>query len=164
MTEKEKAVAELQQWLRNINKSSNDAPTIIPDGKYSTETRLYVEKLQREKGLSPTGVVDYATWEAIRLENEIALQQESLPLQVAPIKNENLPLKRGDDNLFVDALKLMLGLVAERFANFDFTAERGFGEKTEEAVRHWQNIAFIDETGQADKPTWNSLAAFYLMK
>ena len=164
MTDKQRAIAELQQWLRNINKSNSDAPTLIPDGNYSAETRRYVENLQREKGLPVTGEVDFITWEAIKLEDSLVTANRALPTQVAPLKNEDLPLKRGDNNVFTDTLKLMLGTVAEAFDNFAAADEDGFGEETERAVRHWQEIAFIDITGQVDKTTWNSLAAYYLIK
>ena len=71
MTDKQRAIAELQQWLRNIMKNRSDEPAIIPDGIYSEETRLRVEEFQREKGLEVTGVVDFATWEAIKEENRV---------------------------------------------------------------------------------------------
>ena len=164
MTEKERAVAELQQWLRNISKSKRDDPAIIPDGSFSAETRLEVEAFQLEKGLPVTGVVDYFTWEAIKKENRLVNEGRILPVQVAPVRNEDFPLKRGDDNRLTDTLKLMLNFVAEDFENFDFIDEEGFGEATQRAVERWQSIAFIDVTGQADKATWNSLASFYLKK
>ena len=162
MTDKERSVAELQQWLRNINKSKNDGPAIIPDGIFSAETRLEVESFQLENGLPVTGEVDYFTWEAIKKADSLVTAERLQPIQVAPITNGDLPLKRGDDNRFTDTLKLMLDFVAESYGNFDFIKEQGFGEATQSAVRHWQEIAFIDVTGQIDKATWNSLARFYL--
>ena len=164
MTDKERAIAELQQWLRNISKSKGDEPAIIPDGIFSAETKLEVEAFQYEKGLPVTGVVDYFTWEAIKKEDGRITQKRLQPVQVAPITNDDLPLKRGDDNSFTDTLKLMLNFVAEEYENFDFIDEKGFGEATQRAVEHWQRTAFIDATGQADKATWNTLASFYLKK
>ena len=73
MADKETAITELQQWLRNINKSKNDGPAIIPDGLFSAETRLAVEAFQLEKGLPVTGVADYFTWEAIKKESRSPL-------------------------------------------------------------------------------------------
>ena len=164
MTDKERAIAELQQWLRNISKSSDDGPAIIPDGNFSAETRFEVESFQLENGLPVTGVVDFFTWEAIKKADNLVSEERLLPVQVAPITNDDLPLKRGDDNVFTDTLKLMLNLVAEDYDNFDFIDENGFGEATQRAIERWQEVAFIDATGQVDKTTWNSLAGFYLKK
>ena len=162
MTDKKRATAELQQWLRNISKSESDLPAIIPDGIYSRETRLEVEKLQRKKGLDVTGIVDYVTWEAIRLENQRLELENEFPVQVAPITNSDLPLKKGDNSIFTDTLKLMLRLIAEDYKNFELYDEAGFGEKTEKAVKEWQSVAFLERTGEVDKVTWNSLASYYL--
>ncbi len=164
MTDKQKAVAEIQQWLRNISKSEDEGPAIIPDGIFSAETRLEVESFQFRNGLPVTGIVDYFTWEAIRQADSLVTAQRLLPVQVAPVKNEDLPLKKGMDNKLTDTLKLMLNFVAEAYDNFDLIDEEGFGDATEKAVRRWQEIAFVDVTGQADKATWNSLALFYLMR
>ncbi len=163
MTDRQKAIGELQQWLRNISKSTSDAPAIIPDGIFSSETRIGVEEFQRERGLPVTGVVDLATWEALREADRFVNLEKELPRQVAPITNEDLPLVIGEDNRFTDTLKLMLNYVAENYGNFEFIEEKGFGAKTQKGVRLWQSIAFLPETGAADKATWNSLADFYLL-
>lgn len=164
MTDKERAIGELQQWLRNILKSESDEPAIIPDGIFSQETRLEVEKFQRENGLEVTGVVDFATWEAIKESDRLVTAQRELPRQVAPISNDDLPLIRGMDNSFTDVLKVMLNHVAEIYVNFRFIEEEGFGEDTEREIRRWQNVVFLEETGEVDKETWNSLAEFYILR
>lgn len=163
MKDKQKAIAELQQWLRNIQKRQSDDPAIIPDGVYSAETRAVVESFQRENNLPATGIVDLATWEALREADRLVTLERELPRQVTPITNNDLPLKRGMNNKFTDVLKLMLNHVAENYSNFEFVEEEGFGEVTERGVRLWQNIVLLAETGEVDKQTWNSLAEFYLL-
>lgn len=163
MNDKQKAISELQQWLRNISKNADDSPAIIPDGIFSAETRLEVERFQRERGLPVTGVADYETWEAIKLADRFVTLERELPIQVAPVKNEDLPLLRGMDNFFTDTLKLMLRHVAESYRSFEIYEEKGYGDKTERAVRQWQTVAFLPVTGVVDKATWNSLAKFYLI-
>ena len=163
MTDKQKAITELQQWLRNVMKSESDDPAIIPDGIFSSETRIEVESFQRERGLPVTGIVDLVTWEALREADRLVTLERELPRQVAPISNEDLPLTIGLDNKFTDTLKLMLNHVAEIYRNFEFIEEEGFSEATERNVRRWQSVAFLAETGEVDKATWNSLADFYLM-
>lgn len=163
MTDKQQAISELQQWLRNIQKSEGDDPAIIPDGIYSAETRAYVEAFQRERGLPVTGVVDLVTWEALRDASLTVDLNREPPRQVAPITNEDLPLIRGMNNKFTDTLKLMLNHVAEIYKSFELIEEEGFGVLTERGVRRWQRVAFLPETGEADKATWNTLADFYLL-
>ncbi len=163
LTDKQQAITELQQWLRNIAKSESDDPAIIPDGIFLEETRLEVERFQRERGLPVTGKVDFATWEAIKEADRLVNLERELPRQVAPIADEDLPLTIGMNNKFTDTLKLMLNHVAENYGNFEFIEEEGFGEVTQRNVRRWQRIVFISETGEVDKETWNSLAEFYLV-
>lgn len=164
MTEKERVIFEIQQYLRNIAKAESDEPAVIPDGIFSEETAEYVRAFQKNKGLDVTGKVDFATFEALRDENERAIFEASLPIQVMAIGNEDLPLSYGDENDFVQKLKMMLDFVADAYGNFPKLKKDSFFDKdTEEAVRRWQSVIFVPETGEVDKITWNSLAAYYLI-
>lgn len=164
MTDRENAIYELQQYLRNISRNISDEPAVIPDGVYSEETKKTVEELQRREGLTVTGVVDFETWEIIRRLNDRAVYENTLPVQVAPVKNEDLPLRRGDRGSFVKTLKQMLDKVAEGYANFNKTTEDDvFDGLTEREVLRWQETAFLPLSGEADRETWDSLAGFYLL-
>lgn len=164
MTEKEKVIFEIQQYLRNISKAESDAPAIIPDGIFSEETAEAIRAFQREKELTETGKVDFETFEALRNENGRVLFEASLPVQVMAIRNDDLPLSYGDENDFVEKLRIMLGSVADDYSGFPLV-ERGrkFDSDTERAVKRWQSVIFEDETGVVDKITWNSLATYYLI-
>lgn len=151
--------------LRLISKSNASSPAIIPDGRFSEETRELVRAFQLSSGLPDTGRVDYHTFEALKKERARALFKISPPLQVIAIENEDLPLYYGDDNEFVRMLKIMLSSVAERHGNFEkLDADSVFDLRTQKAVKQWQAVTFTEETGIADKVTWNSLASFYLTK
>lgn len=164
MTERERVIAELQQYLRNIAKNESDEPAIIPDGIFSEETKKAVEDFQRQRGLAATGVVNYETWEALVRANRRAVYENTLPIQVAPIKNSDLPLTLGMNNPFVGTLKLMLDRVAEGYGNFSKTTDGNtFDEATRGQVIRWQEIAFLEKSGEVDRETWDSLARFYLL-
>lgn len=164
MTERERAIAELQQHLRNIAKNESDEPAIIPDGIFSEETKKAVEDFQRQEGLTVTGVVNFETWEALKGANRQAVFENTLPVQVAPIKNSDLPLRRGMNNPFVGTLKLMLDRVAEDYVNFNKTSDGNvFDEITEREVTRWQEITFLQKSGEVDRETWDSLALYYLL-
>lgn len=165
LTEKDKVVFEIQQMLRNISKSKGASPSVIPDGIYSSQTEELVKAFQLSSGLPDTGRVDYHTFEALKKENARAVFKEKPPLQVIAIESEDLPLSLGDDNEFVRMLKIMLDSVALRHGNFErLEADSVFDRKTQNAVKQWQGIAFTEESGIADKVTWNSLASFYLTR
>ena len=156
-------IAELQQYLRNIAKASSDAPATIPDGIYSEETRNEVAAFQQRSGLAETGEVDFFTFEALVKENRRVLEENSLPVQVAPIKNSDLPLYYGMENEFVEKLKIMLNSVADRHSNFNQLERNAvFDRETEDEVRRWQSVIYTTENGIADKFTWNTLSDYYL--
>lgn len=165
MTEKEKVITEIQQILRRIAKSESDVPAIIPDGIYSEETSGAVRDFQRRYGLAVTGKVDYSTFEALVRENERLIFENSPPLQVLPIGNEDLPLSYGDENEAVEKLKIMLNALADKHGNFlPLVRNSLFDADTREMVRKWQSVIFTRETGEVDKETWNSLVSYYLIQ
>lgn len=165
MTERERAITELQQYLRNISRNESDKPAIIPDGVYSEETKKAVEDFQRQTGLEVNGIVNFETWEGLVRANRRAVYENTLPVQIAPIRNEDLPLKRGDSGSLVKTLKLMLDSVADSYGNFNRSTEGDlFDEATEREVIRWQGIAFIGDNGEVNRETWDSLARFYLLQ
>lgn len=165
MTEKQRAVREIQQSLRNIEKNYSEEPSLIPDGIYSEETRMAVERFQRRQGLEVTGVVDYETWELIIRESRLVDKKREQPIQVVPIKNEDLPLRQGDNNEFVATAKMMLSRVADKYEKFNrLTVDNYFDSFTENEVIRWQSVAFLPESGEIDRETWDSLALHYLIQ
>lgn len=165
MTDREAAITELQQYLRNISRNKSDEPAIVPDGIFSGETKKAVEEFQQQKGIEVTGVVNFETWESLRKANAVAIYEGSPPIQVAPISNSDLPLRRGDSGRLVETLKLMLDSVADRYGNFNFTGGGdSFDERTERELLRFQEIAFIEKSGEADRETWDSLALLYLLQ
>ena len=59
----------------------------------------------------------------------------------------------------------MLNKASDNYGNFPrLKRDSRFDEDTETAVRRWQAVIFEEETGEADKLVWNSLASFYLIK
>ena len=164
MTEKEKVIFEIRQKLRNIYKGQGDDPAIIPDGIFSDETKRAVTDFQESQNLTRTGKVNFATFEALKKENDRVLSRERLPVQVMGIRKEDFPLSYGDENEFVEKLKIMLNLVADRHKNFRPLDKNSFFDRaTEDQVRKWQTVVFTRETGVVDKETWDSLASYYLI-
>ena len=165
VTEKERVIAEIQQYLRNIARSVSDEPTVIPDGIYSDDTKRAVSDFQRSVGLAETGVTDYATFDALVKENRRVISESRSPKQVMPIKNSDLPLYYGMENEFVEKLKIMLNSVADKHGNFrNLERNAVFDRETENEVKRWQKVVFTEENGVVDKFTWNTLSEYYLIK
>lgn len=162
MDEKQQAIFEIQTFLRNISKINKDIPSVVPDGIYDDKTRKSVTEFQKFNSLDATGKVDFATWKMLSEENDAALFILSSPIQVAPIKNSDLPLKRGDIKDTIYTLKLMLKKLADEFNNFIAPELNNlFDEQTENQIRNWQKIIRIPQTGEVDKMTWNMLSKYY---
>ena len=92
MTDKERAISELQRTLRDIAKTDSDILSVIPDGIFAEETEESVKSFQRKFGFTETGKVDFELWDKIQQERRKALFILSEPNQVIPIKKEDLPL------------------------------------------------------------------------
>ena len=73
MTDKQKAIMELQQRLRDISKVDKDVLSVIPDGIFGEETENSVRSFQRKQGLTETGIVDFELWDKINDEHKKAL-------------------------------------------------------------------------------------------
>lgn len=164
MDENQLVIFELQQYLRNISFMNPNITRIIPDGIYGEETVRAVNDFQRQQNIKQTGEVDFDTWQQLVSENEKAEFMLSVPIQTAPVRNENLPLEKGDTGILVAQLKLMLNFIAQEFVNFEkLVFNQIFDELTEKQVKKWQKIINHEQTGKVDKKTWNTLSRFYTL-
>ncbi len=158
------AVFEFQGYLRNISRYDSDIPTIIPDGIFGEETTASVKTFQRKHGLSETGTVNFETWTKLTEENRKAVFFFSDPIQTAPIKNEDLPLREGKETPLNYNLNLMLSQLGRRYENFSIIEVSSyFTSETAEQVRFFQKAIDVPVTGIVDKETWNSLSRLYLI-
>lgn len=158
------AVFELQGYLRSISRINGDILSIVPDGIFGKETTTAVKGFQKSLSLNETGIVDYDLWEKIKKEATRSDYLLSEPINIVKIENSDLPLKRGDKNVLIYTLHLMLNKLAGSFINFDsLPIDDTFTHKTQMQVLLWQKIIAHDETGQVDKITWDSLVAIYLL-
>lgn len=159
------AVFELQSYLRNISRFDSDISGVVPDGIFGKETTLSVKSFQKKFELAQTGIVNFETWQAIKKENAQAVFFYSEPIQTVKIRNSDLPLKLGDNNIIIYTLHLMLNKVALNFSNFKaLDLNSAFTQSTQREIKRWQRIISHEETGEVDKTTWNSLAMFYLLE
>ena len=164
MTDKERAISELQRTLRDIAKTDSDILSVIPDGIFAEETEESVKSFQRKFGFTETGKVDFELWDKIQQERRKALFILSEPIQVIAIKKEDLPLVLGQISKEVHMLNMMLNSLSEKYSNFENVGHGDeFSTKTKNEVEKWQKIIGHQVTGEVDKLTWNRLAEQYLL-
>ena len=106
------------------------------DGVFGPLTEGRVKDLQQSKGLSRTGVVDRATWDAVELR-----AHPTLPYWTKV-------LKRGSSGTAVKALQRAIG---------GLTVDGQFGPLTEAAVKRVQKAAGLTQTGVVGTTTWRAV-------
>ncbi len=158
------AVYEIQTYIRNISRLDPQVPSLVPDGIYGEETARSVTEFQRKHLLEQTGKVDSATWSKLLEENDKAVFSFSEPVQTAPVRNGDFPLKKGKENHLNRNINLMLLRLSDFYENFsgavlspDYTSE------TERLIGIFQSLTGNPVTGEADKSTWNLLSYLYLL-
>ena len=159
-SDKSAAISELQRFLRRLEKEKTGLPLVAIDGVYDMRTRNAVMDAQRNSGLPMTGTVDLATWNAIYGEY-IRLGEEILGIFPFPITPENNEITEDTVGDLVIILKLML---RELSLDYDFDALDTVGiydAATSNAVRDFQKVNGLPETGRTDVKTWNLLTRAY---
>lgn len=164
MDDRQMAIAEIQDNLRNISIVTPEMQPVIATGEFDDLTKKNVILFQNMHGIPADGIVDFNTWNMLYAESDRVRELARDPLQVLAISNEDLPLRIGMNNRFVFTLKKMLSYVASKFDNFeDVEINSVFDRQTQERVRQWQFIIREAVTGSVDKRTWNALVQFYLL-
>ncbi len=154
-------VMELQNMLRLISQTGVAIPFINPDGIFGPKTEEAVIAFQKEAGLLPNGIVDFATWTAIFDAYMNASRLISLhPIQ--PFPSADYTVKRGEKSDIVLIIQLMLSALAISLEIFDEIEHTGiYDEKTEAAVIEFQKQNKLTPNGVIDHKTWNLLAGAY---
>ncbi len=169
------AVENLQRYLRRLSFHDADIPQISIDGIFGEETKNALIAFQTKYGIEPTGRADLYTWNMlyeIFLKNEL---ETSPPSMIDPFPRfpNDYSIGKGEPigaegALLTYVIQIML---IELSSLYDEILSAGvesppypsgvFDEQTENAVKSFQRINGLEESGRVDKPTWNTLAAVY---
>lgn len=157
--QKQEHIEEILGLLYQIALRDSRIPIILPQKTFSEEAALAVRAYQEAYGLPVTGEIDARTWDSI-VNTYRSLTDSAAPLRVFPAGG--LRMQRGDSGSQVRLLQSLLDLAAQRFTNLEPVRVTGeYDAETEAAVRHFQQIAGLPETGVLDLNTWNRLAALF---
>ena len=157
------SVRTLQYYLSVIAYFNPNLNTVAIDGVFGEDTENAVKAFQSYYSLQPTGVVERTTWEKI---DEV--YRDTVRDIPSSVYGENAKLypgyflsigMRGTD---VEDLQTYLSLIGRNYRDIDEIPVTGyFGEQTENAVRQFQALFDIRQTGTVGPLTWNSIAEQY---
>ena len=110
-----KPVSSLQYMLRQLSRTYQSLPRLVVDGVFGERTLEAVMRFQREAGLPVTGVVDQATWNAIR---DAWLSQQpktsySRATRIFP--SEGIQVHEGETKEYLIVPQTMFNILAKHF-------------------------------------------------
>ena len=155
---------------RELNRISNNYPAIpkIPriNGVFGVYTENSVKKFQEIFNLTPTGIVDYATWYKIKyIYNAVKRVYDIYSEGIAEdeAKYDYGPtLKYSDDGWGVRVLHYVLLTIA--YFDPDLPSLRVgnvFNDNTKSMVVNFQKKYGLPATGEVDATTWNKIVQVY---
>lgn len=165
MTDAEKRrleIYDLQMMLRKIAQVDGGLVVLNPDGIFGEETENVVKAFQRDHGLPATGVVDFATWTAIAAAYEEAMLEVSPCLSICPFPGPHYKTFSGEQSDLIYIIQIMLSAISVAYDRFEDITPCGVcNDKTCAAIREFQRLNNLPETGVVDRTTWDSLAQNY---
>ncbi len=158
-------VVTLQYFLTLISQFVSFVSPVTPDGVYGQNTANQVRAFQKYKGIEATGETDERTWNSIFDAYKGIIDYLEEENQLMPIATEpypNVTLRRGDIGPSVRAFKTYLSYIARVFFDIPPVPENNvFDQRTQNAVRDFQRIFSLPQTGNVDERTWNTLREVY---
>lgn len=157
-----KPVSSLQYMLRQLSKTYQFLPQLVVDGIYGERTLEAVMRFQREAGLPVTGVVDQATWNAIRncwLEQQ-ARESYSRATRIFP--SEGIQVQEGENKEYLIVPQTMFNILSRQFDGITPCEADGCnGPASANNIRWLQRAAGLPQTGCMDTATWDALSHLY---
>ena len=156
-------VYELQFILNLIGNYNEEIPSPAIDGIFGAGTKEAVIAFQRLYGFTQNGIVTPALWE--QLLDTYAGIIASLPsgyFSSVTLPYPGRVLRISSQGEYVSALQEYLNYIAATYNEIPTIAVDGiYGSGTENAVRAYQNLFGIPETGFVGAVTWNAITSTY---
>ena len=152
-------VLEIQLYLATIALYNDMVRGVEIDGVYGGVTRDAVYSFQLAYGLTPDGRVGPVTWYKLvdvynGIQENVDVPQVGSTIGILPYPGETL--ERGDTGENVLYIQRLINELDPVFVDITRVREDGiYGEETENAVRIFQRLLGIGETGVVDSNTWN---------
>lgn len=155
-------VQSLQHMLNHLARTIPSLHRFGETGIFDESTLEAVMIFQRDFGLPVTGIVDQATWDAIRAAYFQNLNQFGEPplLHVFPSGTGTVGENEQAAELFI--VQAVLTELLKILSNFETVELDGInGGATLRNLRQIQALASMPESGALDRATWAILAALY---
>lgn len=153
----------LQYYINFIAEFNNFIPSVDTDGVFGPKTKESVIAIQRSVGLTPTGIVDEETWNAIY--SSYVTKYNSLPLEFRTSPTAPYPgdiLRLGSSGTAVRTLQRYLNRISDAYPSVPKTDESGyFDARTQEAVLAYEREFGFAQRGFVNLILWNSIASLY---
>lgn len=156
-----KPVESLQTMLRLISEQDPQVLPLIPDGYYGGNTFASVRSFQQAYGISPTGIADQSTWDAITaVYNRLFLSQT--PPSTHPIWPVGTTVLPGDFNYHIYLIQAMLAALSHFFPELGRPQFTGILDtSTSNGLKWVQRASSIPITGVLNTETWHYLNGIY---
>lgn len=158
------AVTNLQRYLRQLSHQYSDITAPPIDGIFENVTQKSLTEFQMKSGLSPSGVADRTTWDRLfnAYQESIIAYSPSTPIIVFPRNTADYKISAGDSTIYVVALQYMLRELSRDYGViFDIEPSGKYDDSTVEAIKYFQLLHGMKQTGEVDKVTWNRITEVY---
>lgn len=156
-------IRRLQRMLRTVSRVSGDpALNTAENGQYDDGTREAVRTLQRRGGLPVTSIVDLPTWTYLRRLFRECEELRRRPVPICPFPHPERRILAGEFSDLAVMVQLMLGTLSMHYDSVPQPPLSGrYDRDTQDAVREFQRVSRLPETGETAAATWNRLAEEY---
>ena len=158
------AIRQLQRYLRTLHYFDNAGGRVPVDGIFDAATEDAVRAFQEKNALPVTGRADLATWEALLAAYNAQNRETAAPERIShfPRFPVGYTVEAGETQFLVEIIQHALQELATVY-KWDRAIERTgvYDEQTAAAVRQFQQIHSLPQTGGVDLATWNALANAY---
>jgi peptidoglycan hydrolase-like protein with peptidoglycan-binding domain len=156
------AIMNLQRYLRQLSYSDTRIPPVPVDGVFGNTTRRALSLFQNLYRLPVTGTADQATWNALFRAYQEDVEKHSLPAPVPFFPRYPLEYSAGlgDEGMLITVIQLLLRelLLTYGLDVANMAINGTFDPATEVAVKQFQRLHRLPESGRVDKVTWNRMA------
>lgn len=161
---------EVRRLQLRLNRIRQNYPNItaIPEanGYFGVQTERAVRDFQKIFNLEEDGIVGKGTWyKVINIYNAVKRLSELNSEGISPEevrRQYETVLKRGSYGTGVGTVQALLDALSSSIPELPPLAiDLIFGQQTEEAVRIFQSLYGIPQTGEVDRTTWNALVDAY---
>lgn len=150
------AIYNLQKYLRAISFADERVSRPPLDGIFDSATEESVRSFQESHQITPNGIVDRETWDAIYSEYKALALTEELPF--FPSSPVGYATRLGEESSFVSIVQILLQELSSVYGDLDAVELTGiYDTATENAIKELQRASGLPITGELDRRTYRRL-------